>query len=91
MQCGIAAGAKRGKNTACHVSMRMADKLTIRFSSAILGAMDSETLEGESRPMEKQEIVKEDGRTLIYYAFPSLDPPAAAAMEADRKSEDAHV
>lgn len=36
-----------------------------------------------SIPMIKEETVKDDGRTLIYYTFPADgDVPAAPAMEA---------
>jgi hypothetical protein len=35
--------------------------------------MDIQTPTGEALPMNKQEVVKEDGRTLIYYTFAPQD------------------
>jgi hypothetical protein len=51
--------------------------------------MDPQTPTDEAMPMNKQEIVKEDGRTLIYYTF---TPPDSATVSTDKNDEEAaHV
>ena len=50
--------------------------------------MDQENIPGETAPMHKQEIVKEDGRTLIYYTFADED---SAPQNTDETPEAAHV
>jgi len=42
-------------------------------------------------PMEKEKTVKEDGRFLYYYSFPTDAPQPSVREESEKKPEDADV
>jgi hypothetical protein len=50
--------------------------------------MDPQTPTGDAAPMNKQETVKDDGRTLIYYTFP---PENDMPEDTSENREAAHV